>query len=378
MPEAHARQQPVTHGMRSGSFRWQRALLRTMVRVMQPIRPIRFPHLALVAGIIAGSTGVRASTSTDPITCLLVTSRDTNELVLVGTDTLDVAARVTVGDGPHEVVVSHDGRRAFVSNYGHQTPGHTLSVIDVVKAAEIQRVDLGPLQRPHGLALSGSRLYLTAETNRAVARVDIDSLEVDWLMGIGADATHMLAATSDGERLFTTNLLSGTVTEVRTAGAMPLLRHLSVPGHPEGLALSPDGGTLWVGRNQTGQISVIDTQKWSVRSQFAAGQMPFRLRFSPNGRQVAVVDPPGGTVRLYDAATLAPSSTVLLPAPAGAAYSPDGTFLYAALLGSQSVAKVDTATGNVLRQAVVGPISDGVAIAPRRCGHARGNGMRRI
>ena len=36
-----------------------------------------------------------------------------------------------VGVGPHEVVISSDGRWAVSANYGQRTGGNTLSVIDI-------------------------------------------------------------------------------------------------------------------------------------------------------------------------------------------------------------------------------------------------------
>src|SRR3982750_320985 len=55
-----------------------------------------------------------------------------NNLAIIDPVTLKITARVPVGDSPHEVALSADGKTAFVSNYGAQTPGSSLSVIDTV------------------------------------------------------------------------------------------------------------------------------------------------------------------------------------------------------------------------------------------------------
>jgi hypothetical protein len=51
-----------------------------------------------------------------------------------------IVARIPVGDDPHEVVASADGKTAYVSNYGFGA-FHTLAVIDLVgqKQAQIHR-----------------------------------------------------------------------------------------------------------------------------------------------------------------------------------------------------------------------------------------------
>jgi DNA-binding beta-propeller fold protein YncE len=80
---------------------------------------------------------------------------------------MKILGKVPTGDSPHEVVLSADGRTAFVANYGAQTPGSSLSVIDLETKKELRRVDLSPLLRPHGLQEIGGKIYFTAETNRS-------------------------------------------------------------------------------------------------------------------------------------------------------------------------------------------------------------------
>ena len=76
------------------------------------------------------------------------------------------------GEAPHELTVSADGRTAFVGNYGAQTPGSTISVIDLTAMKELRRVDVSPLRRPHGMFFADGKVYFTAEVNRIVARYD--------------------------------------------------------------------------------------------------------------------------------------------------------------------------------------------------------------
>src|SRR5688572_33293933 len=103
---------------------------------------------------------------------LLVLSKAENTLAVVDPDSLEVLRKVPVGEGPHEVVVSADGKTAFVANYGNQKPGNTISVIDIEAGKELRRVNLGPLTRPHGLYECGGKVYFTSETSCAVGRYD--------------------------------------------------------------------------------------------------------------------------------------------------------------------------------------------------------------
>src|SRR5689334_1737239 len=100
----------------------------------------------LIAGILA-----QAGLAQTPSPALLVLNKAANELAIVDPSSGKVAGRVAVGESPHEMAVSADGRYAFVTNYGSQTPGQTLSMIDIAAMKETRRIDLAPLRKPHGI-----------------------------------------------------------------------------------------------------------------------------------------------------------------------------------------------------------------------------------
>src|SRR5438309_11980702 len=96
---------------------------------------------------------------------LLVLNKEDATLVAIDPISGKVLGTVATGDGPHEVAT--DGKLAFVGNYGSgPNPGKTISVIDLASKKEVHRVDVTPLQRPHGMFVSGGKLYFTAEANR--------------------------------------------------------------------------------------------------------------------------------------------------------------------------------------------------------------------
>ena len=121
-----------------------------------------------------------------PAASLLILNKADATLVIVDPATQAILGTIPTGEGPHEVVASTDGRLAFVSNYGGQTGGRTISVIDLAARKELRRVDVSPLTRPHGLAFADGKLYFTAENNQLVARYDpVD--ETQRFRGRGVD-----------------------------------------------------------------------------------------------------------------------------------------------------------------------------------------------
>src|SRR5205823_11517832 len=70
---------------------------------------------------------------------LLVLNKEDATFVIVNPDSGAVLAKVGVGQGPHEVIASTDGKYAFASNYGTGgAPGHTISMIDIAARKELR------------------------------------------------------------------------------------------------------------------------------------------------------------------------------------------------------------------------------------------------
>ena len=216
---------------------------------------------------------------------LLVVNEIENTLAFVDPATGQVTVKAQTGDGPHEVVT--DGTRAYVANYGAQTPGATLSIIDVPGRRELRRVDLGPLRRPHGMVMAEGKVYFTAESNRVVARYDPEADRVDWVMGTGQTGTHMIAAHGGGATFFTTNIGSDTVSVI-ARGANPLawtVSTIAVGKGPEAIAISPDGAELWVAHSRDGGVSVIDIAARKSCTRSTSGRSdPTASRSRPTAR----------------------------------------------------------------------------------------------
>jgi YVTN family beta-propeller protein len=276
--------------------------------------------------------------------------------------------KVTVGEGPHEVVASRDGRTAYVANYGtQQVVGGTISVIDIAARRELKRVDLGALRRPHGIVEVGGKIYFTAEANRAVARYDPAADKIDWVMGTGASVSHMLVVTPDGKKAYTANMLSDTVTALTVGGppTPPNIAHVAVGKAPEGIGISPDGRA----------VSIIDTATDKVRetvAKFAA--LPFRVAFTPNGKHALIPDPEGGELVVFDAATRKVAGRVKIEgAPLGVVAAADSRRAYVTLGAKDAVAAVDLEKLTVVGTVGTGKGPDGVAWAQGARPAAGGN-----
>ena len=94
---------------------------------------------------------------------------------------------------------------------------------------------------------------------------------------------------------------------------------------------------------------------------------PLDLKYSPDGKYIAVSDRTGGVAAIIDAAAGKVAREVALNGqPTGVAWAADGTKVYVAERNAGTVAEIDAAKGKVLRRFGVGLRPMGVALAAKR------------
>jgi YVTN family beta-propeller protein len=333
--------------------------------------------------LLAAVLPVTLQAQSTPKESVLALSKHDHTLSIIDPAGLQIVARIPVGDDPHEVIASSDGRTAYVSNYGFGA-FHTLAVIDLVAQKQLPFIDLGALRGPHGLAFVDGKVWFTAEAAKAIGSYDPATGKIDRILGIGQNRTHMIYVFPGTQRIVTTNVNSGTVTILdhtqgaAGAAAAPPPGRPPMPGPPggdwnetvvpvghgsEGFDVSPDGKEAWVANAGDGTISVIDLASKAVVATIDA-RVPGanRLKFTPDGRRVLVT---AGTLVVLDAA----SRTVVqrladVHGTGGILMQPDGARVYVACSPDGSVAVVDLHTLTVVGHVeIAGP--DGLAWASR-------------
>src|SRR5690348_8168395 len=116
--------------------------------------------------ILAVAALIPALSAQTPNQTLLALSKHDHTVAIVDPSTLKVIAKAPVGNDPHEVIASTDGKMAYVSNYGGGAY-NTLAVIDLVAQKALPSIDLGALKGPHGLDFIGGKVWFTVEGSKA-------------------------------------------------------------------------------------------------------------------------------------------------------------------------------------------------------------------
>ena len=337
----------------------------------------RLTAVPLVLASVVG--GIACNAQATPHRSLLALSKTDHTLAVVDPNTLKVVARIPVGEDPHEVIASADGKTAFVSIYGGGTL-HELDILDLVAQKPLPALDTRPLFGPHGLVFEDGKAWFTAEGSKAVGRYDPATGRLDWSMGTGQDRTHMLYVTADGRRIYTTNVTSGTVSILLDTllqpgpapGARPReeWRQTVIPvgRGSEGFDVSPDGRELWTAAAGDGTICVIDLQAKQLSAKLDAGvRGANRLKFTPDGSRVFITSLSSGELTIYDARTRKEIKRLETGhGAAGILMDPERGRAFVACSADNNIVIVDLKTLQITGHLDVGGVPDGMAWAVKQ------------
>ncbi len=301
---------------------------------------------------------------------LLALSKADHTLAIIDPATLKVMARVPVGEDPHEVIASTDGKTAYVSIYGGGAL-HEINVIDLLAQKPLKDVDTRPLYGPHGIEFANGKVWFSAEGSKAVGRYDPATGKLDWSMGTGQDRTHMLYVSADAKKIFTTNVHSGTVSILTSNGkpredwsqtVIPVARGC------EGFDVSPNGKQLWTAGSDDGSIAVIDVETEKLITTIDAKAVGAnRLKFTPDGKMVFITSLSSGDLLIYDAQSQKERKRVKVgKGAAGILMVPDGSRAFVACSPDNYIAVIDLKTLEVTGHLEVGRSPDGLAWAEQR------------
>jgi YVTN family beta-propeller protein len=155
-----------------------------------------------------------------------------NEIWVLNAETLKVEAVVGVGAYPHSCVLGADKRHLYVSNWG----GRSVSVVDTKTNRRLREIPVGI--RPNDMALApDGRLFVACSGDNTVHVIQTQSLE------------------STGPEASPTRRLPENTREIISTSLYPQSPEGSTP---DGVAVSPDGKTLFVVNADNNNVVVVD------------------------------------------------------------------------------------------------------------------------
>lgn len=326
--------------------------------------------------------------------CLtLAAGRACADELLVGNKSADSVWRLSLRDGrkigefrtgkaPHEIAVASNGRFALVSNYGRETSGNTLSVLDLAGGKPTRSIDLGEHGAPHGLRVlpGDERALVTTEGSASLLIVNVGRGVVERVIDVGAGTGHMVALSPDARIAYVTKINAGMLSRIDVASGLKTQERAAGKG-AEGVAVSPDGKEVWVTNRQEGSITVHDPLTLAIKRRMSSKGFPIRVTFTADGRHALVTNATAANVAVFDARNKLRIATLELAEPGvvynksmlGGAAMPIGTVVdpvrqraYVAISGGDRVAVIDTRQWKVVDHWPAGREPDALGLVPGR------------
>jgi len=233
---------------------------------------------------------------------LYVALNMTHEVAVIDTATRTIVQRIPVGIYPYTTVMSLDGSKVYVSNWGGKVPGPTDFTDGMFPVIVDPRT---------GIPVTGTVSVIATNTRTVVKTIEV-----------GLHPTGM-ALSPAGDRLYVTNANSDTVSLIDTAiDAVAKTVHVGHVGpgrepvlgsSPNAVAVSPDGRTLYVANAAENAIAVVDpdaTAANAVLGLIPTGWYPTAVALDATGNQLMIASgygfgsiaptAGGGTGRSYE------------------------------------------------------------------------------
>ena len=169
-------------------------------------------------------------------------------------------------DKPLEVVVSVDGKRAFVSLQGTpDDPGRHVAVVDIGSGEVVAKIEVGAGATGIAVHPAGRLLVVLNRFSNYASVIDLEALKEKAKLPIDFYATEAVFS-ADGRELFITNRWRDSlmIWDVEVDGDELTAKAGNGPGIPVGtnprdLAISSDGKTIAVAALTGMTVSLIDT-----------------------------------------------------------------------------------------------------------------------
>jgi len=315
-----------------------------------------------------------------------VADEEGNTVSVVDTTSFKKVASVPVGRGPHNVQVSPDGKLVWVTNNGAAPaeepvhPGmatgeHAAMVrvgevwaIDAATDTVVAKVPVGMHPAHVVLTPDGRFAYVTNGGENTVSVVDTAAQRVVATIAVGA-YPHGVRISPDGRQAYVANLKGGTVSVIDTETRKEVAQIAAGKG-PAQVGFTPDGRLAFVSLSEENSVAVIDPAARKVVRKLPVGTVPIQMYATPDSRTLVVANQgtrkrPGKTVSVLDLETFKTAKTITTgPGAHGVVVDREGRYAYVTNIYANTVSVLDLMDRRVVATVPVGKGPNGISVTP--------------
>lgn len=318
-----------------------------------------------------------------PTGTLIVLNKSGHTVNFIDLATDSIVAEIPTGIHPHEVAVSPNGNLAVVTNYGNaQARGNSLTVIDIPSRSVKYTFTLD-YSAPHGIVFfDETRVLVTSETSKKLLLVNIENGLTEKTIDTGQEISHMVEYAPLPQRAFVANIGSGSVSVINLKD-FSLVGIIKTGLGAEGIALAPDGKTLWVTNRAGDTVILIDVETLEILKVIPSEKFPIRVKLTQKSNLALVSNAQSGTVNIYRASeglllkTLSMEATSVekepgrlfqqfdnSPVPVGILIHPNERFAYVANTNADLITVIDLDKMQIQKRLMAGKEPDGLGYTP--------------
>ncbi|MBE9188199.1 peptidoglycan-binding protein [Microcoleus sp. LEGE 07076] len=214
--------------------------------------------------------------------CSPSAKHDQSFLYRINTETLKIENAIPVGAVPKFNAVSPDNRFALASNWC----SWDLSVVDINKNIEVERVKLGAYPRGIVVTPDSKNAYIAVMGSSDIAKVNLRDFSVEWLRNIGNAPRH-LTIDPNGKYLYATLNGEGNVAKIDLKTGK-VVDKVSTGKAPRSMTISDSGKLIYVVNYFSNTVSKVRTSDMKVLQTVNVNSSPIGITYDPETNQVWV------------------------------------------------------------------------------------------
>lgn len=235
--------------------------------------------------------------------------------------------------------------------------------------------------------------YVPNAADGTLSAIDLHTDRVAWTMKLGERAAHGIAASPDGNIVYTGDSSTNEVLVV-DAGRQAIVKRIPLAHSVHGIDISPDGRTLWVGGSLgddpvQGTLTAINTASNTIEDVISPRLgSASHFTFTPDGTEIWIASTSTNLVWIVDTTTREVAAAIPLSLPQTqqrpepgddwtaflaekkllglneVAISPDGKRAYAVGPATSELFAIDVQARQVLKSVPAGQRAHGVTVSP--------------
>ena len=288
-----------------------------------------------------------------------VTCDESNNVVIIDSQTGNVEAGVSVGSSPAGIAYDNGDGGVYVAN----GESNTVSVISGANRTVIATIPVGVLPDGVGVDSASGDIYVTNVIANTVSVISGNTVIKTIPVG---SWPHGVAYDSGNGDIYVANMDTNNVSVISGASST-VIKTISVGSYPVGVGYDSSNGDVYVTNQVSNTVSVISgTSNTVVKTiSLSTGSSPFGVGYDSVNGDVYVTNQGLNTMSVISST----SNTVVKTIPVGS--NPDGIGydngngnLYVANLATDNVSVVSSTSNVVINTILVGSSPEGVEYDP--------------